>query len=986
MNYQMKLKICLSIGALFILIFTGYSQQFSHRIFNVNDGLVQQQVTALFKDSRGYLWVGTKDGISRFNGETFTNYTSSDGAPVGMVIIIFEDRNKHIVVCTSNEVSKFDGVEFKEMHEFNDKEFYPSDSFYDQQDRLWLKYRNEHGMVILKDSLRFEIEELCPEMKDTVMRLNGLIGTDSVFFRTHKEEIWIFDGQKCSFYKSDIRGGIDNGGYFDGFRRAHDGKLYIEFGHKGWKQWTGNAFEKQFKVLPPLLIDNEGYEYYIKNGNSSLERINPKISEWEIVLENIEWYGSPLLLDEECIWVGSEKGLIQVFDSGFKEVKDSLLTYVWGIQENSNGNLLFANYGNGLVDYDGENLSKISIVDSRGFPFSFYFHPVKNKEGQLFFPSTWGVIQLEESYEYNLLQRKSSLFTFYDSIDNRIISCEYKGITIFDGNKEPEFISLENGRHGTFTMSTACRDNQNNYWVGSKGGLSKIHIPTKKITYYLPEENRLPISGVICSLFDTENNLWVGGYGGFGLWDFEGDSMIVIGKDVFSTRVENLTQLDENTLIIGGAKGLFLFDKSTYLESGVIRTRNYNQYNGYNGIEPTLNCTFIDSQGNFWVSSSSDLAYISVEDLNFEQSNSKVRINRVGTSPIPFSPKPDSTIFLPYGKNNFRIDFETIGFSRATIGEYSFKLEGHDESFSPWLQNQTALYSGVSSGTYKFVVKSKNPSAIHPNEHPVDNIYIKIKIPFWKSPHFFKFSLFGAFVSFVIIGLAIRGRRNAKMEAREKLNLSTLYKIQTAQAQLHPHFLSNVLGVLQNAVLKGDQKLGLDVIGKLNRFLRQFMESSISSSIDDERISGEISLNEEINLLKDYIDLQKSRQPDKFSYEIRTSENVKRGIEFIPPMIILPFVENAIKHGFFKSEQNHRSLTIEFFKTQEKLTCRILDDGIGRKAAQKLSEESEINIPSRGNQLVEERIKLLQKFDKQIDLKISDLTGGGTVVDISFYY
>ena len=96
-------------------------EEYAYRLFDVNDGLVQQQVTRLFKDSRGYLWVGTKGGLSKFNGESFENFTSFDGLTGGEVRLISEDPKGDILIVTTQGISRYNGARFEVLHQLSPK-------------------------------------------------------------------------------------------------------------------------------------------------------------------------------------------------------------------------------------------------------------------------------------------------------------------------------------------------------------------------------------------------------------------------------------------------------------------------------------------------------------------------------------------------------------------------------------------------------------------------------------------------------------------------------------------------------------------------------------------------------------------------------------------------------------------------------------------------------------------------------------------------
>ena len=147
-------------------------------------------------------------------------------------------------------------------------------------------------------------------------------------------------------------------------------------------------------------------------------------------------------------------------------------------------------------------------------------------------------------------------------------------------------------------------------------------------------------------------------------------------------------------------------------------------------------------------------------------------------------------------------------------------------------------------------------------------------------------------------------------------------------------------------------------------------------------------MNDEIKLLQFYVELEKIRFEDKFEFEFDIANNITPGTLEIPSMLLHPFVENAINHGLVHREDSG-VLSIKFTKENNKLNCRIQDNGIGRKRAEEIKSRSIKSYKSRGMQLVQERQKIWNEIgNSKISIHIEDLydnnkLGIGTIVDVS---
>ena len=165
--------------------------------------------------------------------------------------------------------------------------------------------------------------------------------------------------------------------------------------------------------------------------------------------------------------------------------------------------------------------------------------------------------------------------------------------------------------------------------------------------------------------------------------------------------------------------------------------------------------------------------------------------------------------------------------------------------------------------------------------------------------------------------------------------------------------------------------------------MRSYMESSIKNSkIYAGNITGnEISIKDEIEMLTTYIELELMKYPeDLIQYKIQL-ENQNILNKTIPPLIIQPFVENAIKHGLLPSNKNGL-IQIIFSDGDDQITCKIIDNGIGRKASMKRKQESIQANKSRGLELIKNRVEVLNQLGYHISIAFEDPDEGGTVIII----
>jgi putative methionine-R-sulfoxide reductase with GAF domain/membrane protein implicated in regulation of membrane protease activity len=193
--------------------------------------------------------------------------------------------------------------------------------------------------------------------------------------------------------------------------------------------------------------------------------------------------------------------------------------------------------------------------------------------------------------------------------------------------------------------------------------------------------------------------------------------------------------------------------------------------------------------------------------------------------------------------------------------------------------------------------------------------------------------------------------------------------------QMNPHFIFNALNSVQHYILKGDVVEATKYLSRFSKLQREILHFGTQQFI---------SLQVEIDMLNRYLELEQNRFGDSFTYSIQTTDEVEPEEIKIPPMMLQPFVENAIWHGLMPKE-NDRSLNISFgLYDDDILLATLKDNGIGRATSAKLRQGMGGNASthqSRGMSIVQERLRLLQQqYGKPFDIKITDITAvDGTV-------
>jgi ligand-binding sensor domain-containing protein/putative methionine-R-sulfoxide reductase with GAF domain len=219
-----------------------------------------------------------------------------------------------------------------------------------------------------------------------------------------------------------------------------------------------------------------------------------------------------------------------------------------------------------------------------------------------------------------------------------------------------------------------------------------------------------------------------------------------------------------------------------------------------------------------------------------------------------------------------------------------------------------------------------------------------------------------------------REAQNILMRTQQKM---TEVEMQALRAQMNPHFIFNCLNSINRYIVKSDQTTASLYLTKFAKLIRLILDNSNSKNV---------ILSQELEALKLYIEMEALRFDKKFSYEIKVEGNLGADTVEVPPLIIQPYVENAIWHGLLHKEENgHLSVRVSQ-NGGSMLYCVIEDNGVGRERAKELKSKSATSRKSLGMQLTQNRLSLLNKHAELnasveiVDLKDENGTAAGTRV------
>ena len=230
----------------------------------------------------------------------------------------------------------------------------------------------------------------------------------------------------------------------------------------------------------------------------------------------------------------------------------------------------------------------------------------------------------------------------------------------------------------------------------------------------------------------------------------------------------------------------------------------------------------------------------------------------------------------------------------------------------------------------------------------------------------------------LILGLIMLGLATFffyRSNQQQKL-ANNLLALKSLRSQMNPHFIFNALNSVNNYIAKSDER-------SANRYLSEF--STLMRSVLENSEEDFIPLVKELELLQLYVKLEHSRFPDKFEYKVAVDQDIDVAAYEIPPMLLQPYIENAIWHGLrYKEEKGYLNIEVKQ-KDKDSIVIAISDNGIGRKKSAALKTMNQKKQKSKGMGNIKKRVAILNDMYKnKVDVYISDLESDGSGTRVVF--
>lgn len=944
-----------------------YSQHFFSRLYNMNDGLPGTQIYHVFEDRNGYLWVSSNEGVSRFDGRQFINYGLNEGVPSISSNRCFQDSQLRLWVCTPAGIAQFRNERFIS---------YPTS---DNQINLYIFNiieTKEKKIWALTDKGAYEFTgtqwkkiSLYPGFENTqcrnIIEKDGSIyvnyGSAIVYRKKNQDWTLLTTNQKygslfnkMALYENEIlvstadniyilnnnqlnplyKEGFISKGYFDYFvdhnkRLWLAGNGYLKVSNEGdWKQFTQ--------------IGNQYHYSYV----------------WEDTNENT--------------WVGTDEGLIKLKDIPFTDIgiKSSvILNGIYNILPlPNNGILLSSGTQDGMMMYANNQLKKIpppiTPTDKNYYkdPVDAYtledsvvwmatrYNKLLNFDGKKLTDHS-DLLHVSPNGNVNSMEFIKSRNLFFICADSTVLIGNHSRFSVFiprntplpKGN--PSLIHLfPNG------LLLLYIEGKGAYGIDSSNNLFSLNKELQ-----IDAGNKENKKGIIF-YENNDQHFWIS-FPGLGLDEYEFTKSkipflknhIDVRNGLQSNHVMSITSDRQKRMWIATNKGIDILQLT---KNEIWEVFNFAKTEELGIKQSEFERLITDHQGSVWFSSPENIFRFDTDSIRFTKKPPRVIIEKISLvfKETNWSKLSDSLYsyyqlpwqpILHYNQNSFGISFNATDlYSTSSNPEYSYKLLPVDTSWSNSSKSKFVSLAELPAGTYQFMVKAKDGAS---GWSTPALFSFTIQPPFWNL-WWFKLIII-AITAFIIIRLFMARIARIKNDANVEAQLKEL-EMKALKAQMNPHFVFNAINSIQALVANDKKADGIHYIGSFSRLLRQVFDNSEKNLI---------SLDKELETVGLYIQLETLRLDMELHYIKNIDDNVVTEHEKIPPLLLQPFVENALWHGL-SFKEGRKEITIALSIKDQWLQCEITDNGIGRAKALKLKEKSTVIHLSKGIEITRKRL------------------------------
>ncbi|MEL6391326.1 MAG: histidine kinase [Bacteroidota bacterium] len=972
-------KQLLSLIALLLAYPNIGAQSFDFQYVGAEAGRPFSEVTTLMIDWRDYLWVGGADGrVCRFDGLVYTCWGEADGLTGGRVNDLVDGFIGQKWAATDKGIALWDGDKWTTpiagRRAINHLAQLPS-----YMESNLIATRNLGLFVDFEDQLRALHPELI-EQKITAVFQEGekiVVASDEGVYQVGTS----FEPYSLSgLPRSEV----------NGIAQYDENHLLLAIDRVGLvrlNERTGNlhilnADERLHKPVD-LIADPVRSGFWLSTAGQGLIRLDESA---EIIDRfrppgRIMDVGGPLVLDQwGQLWMGGDEQLVKAEPSQLNRlgVADGLPNApVHSMAKGGNDNLQYLAIGDqGLYQKNGSQWQRMDL--EYGFDRSRITAICPGGNNSYWLGDSKGRLSIMAA---DSISRPIQLDHFTGPLEiTEIIadgdSSAWVGTTKGLASVQPDTAGLFSVTYRLDLpeeqVSALLTGPDSALWIGQPNS-NLVRIDANgKVTYY-DRLDGLP-SGAISSLgVDPFDRLWALSSAGPFWSDLTQDTLRwrPIPREFFDPTVEYFQlQPTREGLWVTTSRSLQLLRWNTDGSWG--KREVFGPEQGWTVASGNTR-PVATSDGRRYFANATGLTEYRPDFSQYTPSQLNVVVEEVS---LFYEPLPEATLFamdplwhaaprFQPSQNHFSFRFRAVDLKSPRGVYYRYRLTGvNEDQWSPETQSTSISYAGLKPGFYSFDVQARIGENIWSGWASCDFIILH---PWWQRG--FMPYLLGLLICTSAGGLLyayvarIRKREEKRRSALELQNKLLTLEQQALQLQMNPHFIFNALGGIQS-LIDANQDLA-----KARAELQEF--ARLMRGILHNSRQKKISLAEEMAVLEGYLRTASSLQTIPFDFDISVDPGINPEEVELPPMLIQPFVENAIIHGLAPLQAKGK-IEVGFTREEDLLLCRVSDNGIGREAAARLRKAQQPGHRSVATEVNRQRLELMRGNEQYAPLIIRD--------------
>ncbi|MCO5285885.1 MAG: histidine kinase [Chitinophagaceae bacterium] len=1037
------MKLCFSIIGILLLL-NAFSQtgrkldyHFSHIV--PSGRLAGNHVLFITQDDKGYIWLCSLiDGLQRYDGLRFQNFgeqffNKETNSYEIHELAFFEGL---LYVKSSNRIFIFDPIRrrFDQVPIHEDSK---TVSFFNDKGDIWKV--DKYSVSMYDKNGNKKSEEI---FLNNRVRVNSLLIYDSArknYWYAKGSELHLLDESSHKVYNTRNTGKhplldfIGSKYRFDIANMIIDGddNLWISFWSEKFFKFNLKTNQiKEYSIsrifgkealsllknplgVNNLFVDNHN-QLWVPTYGAGLLMYNRETEAFDYMvyekdnLHSIQYnYENKAMLQDrqDNLWIGTDRGisLFNPYREYFKIIRNkegqgsSLLSSEISVAfQSRDKDLWVGSWGDGIVVFDSTLNFKKTFKFDLNLSTNMIWSFAEDKMGRIWVGCQTGWVNRfnpaknEFDKPFRISDLKSTISSMTSDPGGNIFLGYFDGsIVKWDAEKDSFFLFKHYASNGgrAVPVEFMLSDKKQNLWVISGKYLYRYDVKKLKYVDSIPvySENmavdyintHLSFTQIEDSIFLITSYKGKPGYLNFYTRDFK---ELQVPEEIVRKRISDIER-DQNGKIWFTA-GWDLYQ---------LTPGNPSQLTSYNIDNKVINSPF-RQHGMVHVKGGRRGIWTATELLIFDPAQLVNSINELKlNSPVITGLKVfnryillDSIlenkgkIKLKPGQNFITIEFAPLLYAPLQRIKYFYKLSGVNTDWVEADNFYSASYTNLSPGEYLFSVRPEGSTL--PDQ--IVSLHIEITPPFYHTWWFYV--LFSVAVALLITLLI---RRRIKVVRREGEFKHKMLETEMAalRAQMNPHFIFNCLSAIDNLIQNGDRDEATTYLARFAKLIRNVLDSSKNNTI---------AFYKDYETVKLFVEMEQFRKGDKFAYELHADPELMDGDYSVPPMLIQPFIENAIHHGLANKMHGKKVLTVEARLNGDSIYYTVTDTGVGRARAEELKKINNPQHTSYGIDISKERISTYNnlgqtgkgKFDEDC-LVITDLKDGngdpqGTRVEI----